>query len=60
MKEVDFVIKKKNAYEAKYSDAQYKPGKYNEFKREYPEIPFELIHFENALEINLEQPLNHY
>ncbi len=60
MKEVDFIIEKKNAFETKYSAKQYKPGKYKEFVSKYPDIPLNLIHFENALEIELNQPLKYY
>ncbi len=47
--EVDFVIEGKRAYEVKYSAAQFKSGKYQFFKNKYPDIPLELIHYNNVL-----------
>lgn len=48
--EVDFIIQEKRAYEVKFSKNLYKPYKYRFFQNKYPNIPLELIHFENILE----------
>lgn len=48
--EVDFIIQEKRAYEVKFSENLYKPYKYRFFQNKYPNIPLELIHFENILE----------
>lgn len=51
--EVDFIISNKRAFEVKFSKTAFKPAKYNYFGTKYPNISLELIHFENALEVNL-------
>lgn len=50
--EVDFIIEGKRAYEVKYSESQFKSNKYQFFKNKYPNIPIELIHFNNVLKFN--------
>ncbi|MCF6237415.1 MAG: DUF4143 domain-containing protein [Candidatus Marinimicrobia bacterium] len=50
--EVDFVIEGKKAYEVKFSKSQFKRGKYQLFKHNYPHIPLALIHYNNILEFN--------
>ncbi len=51
--EVDFIIQKNKAYEVKYRQSSYKESKYKFFKENYPEMPFQLITFDNCLEMDL-------
>ena len=58
--EVDFIIQKSNAFEVKYNEKQFHPGKYKYFKEKYPDIPLSLFCFSNALTIPLEKELKFY
>jgi len=51
--EVDFIIQESRAYEVKYSKKAFNPSKYRYFEKKYPNIPLDLIHLDNVLEINL-------
>ncbi|MBL7066300.1 MAG: ATP-binding protein [Candidatus Marinimicrobia bacterium] len=51
--EVDFIIQNQKAYETKFSQEQFYPYKYHYFADKYPDIPLNLIHYENALETDL-------
>ncbi len=51
--EVDFVVQEKQALEVKFSKDLYRPTKYKFFQTKYPDIPLQLIHFDNVLEFNL-------
>lgn len=50
--EVDFIIQEKKAFEVKFSENLFKPYKYKYFKNKYPNIPLELLTYENILELN--------
>jgi len=50
--EIDFIVKEKQAYEAKFSESSYRAKKYEFFKNNYPEIPLRFIHYDNVLEFN--------
>lgn len=50
--EVDFIIREKRAYEVKFSENLFKPYRYNFFKNKYPNIPLELLTYDNVLEFN--------
>ncbi len=50
--EVDFIVQEKQALEVKFSEYLYKPSKYRFFQTNYPDIPLQLIHWENVLEYN--------
>lgn len=47
--EIDFIIKRKQAYEVKFSKNLIREKRYDRFKEKYPEIPLEFITFENIL-----------
>lgn len=47
-KEIDFIIKNK-AYEIKFKQVKIKEKKYSEFKKQYPEMPFEFLYYDNFL-----------
>jgi hypothetical protein len=51
--EVDFIVGKNQAFEVKFNKNSYDPRKYAYFKSQYPEIPLQLIHFDNVLQIKL-------
>ncbi len=51
--EVDFIIQESKAYEVKFSKKTFNPQKYSYFKKKYTDLSFNLIHFDNVLEINL-------
>ena len=51
--EVDFIIQESRAYEVKYSKKAFNPSKYRYFETKYPDLPLNLIHLDNVLEINL-------
>jgi len=36
----------------KFSASSFKPSKYAAFKKSYPDIPLQLIHYENVLQTN--------
>jgi len=50
--EIDFIINSKKAFEVKFSASSFKPSKYAAFKKSYPDIPLQLIHYENVLQTN--------
>lgn len=50
--EVDFIIQGKRAFEVKFSENMFKHYKYKFFKNKYPEIPLELLTYNNVLEFN--------
>ncbi len=50
--EIDFIINAKKAFEVKFSASAFKPYKYAAFKNSYPDIPLQLIHYENVLQTN--------
>jgi len=50
--EIDFIIQEKHAYEVKFSANLFKPYKYKLFQQKYPNIPLELLTYENILEFN--------
>ena len=50
--EVDFVIQGSWAVEVKFSEKLFKPYKYKLFQSKYPNIPLELLTYDNALEFN--------
>jgi predicted AAA+ superfamily ATPase len=58
--EVDFIIEKSQAYEVKFNEKMFNPGKYAYFKEKYPEIPLSLIHFSNALSIPIGRELKFF
>ena len=49
--EVDFIIQKSKAFEVKYRESLYNESKYKYFKANYPDMPFQLITFDNCLEL---------
>ena len=52
--EVDFIIpSKKQAFEVKYSESQFKQYKYSYFTNSYPDIPLTLLTMDNILETRL-------
>ena len=51
--EIDFIINKEKAYEVKFSDKQFNKRKYLFFTEKYPEMKFELIHYNNVNDITL-------
>jgi predicted AAA+ superfamily ATPase len=51
--EVDFIIKKKKAYEVKLSEKQFNIKKYRYFTEKYPAIKLQLIHYNNVSSISL-------
>lgn len=50
--EIDFIVQEKQALEVKFSQDLHKPTKYKFFQTKYPDIPLQLIHFDNVLEFN--------
>ncbi len=48
--EVDFILKRKQAYEAKFSNNLVRQSKYKIFRETYPGIPLEFVTFDNVLE----------
>jgi len=48
--EVDFIINAKKAFEVKFSVSAYRPSKYAAFKKLYPDVPLQLIHYKNVLQ----------
>ncbi len=48
--EIDFIINSNKAFEVKFSASSYKQSKYTTFKKSYPDIPLQLIHYENVLQ----------
>ena len=49
--EVDFIIQEENAFEVKFSERYFKKSHYKYFIEKYPEIPLQLIHFDNILKM---------
>jgi predicted AAA+ superfamily ATPase len=47
--EVDFIIKKNKAYEVKLSEKQFNIKKYQYFTEKYPDIPLNLLHYNNII-----------
>jgi hypothetical protein len=47
---VDFIVKRKLAYEVKFSKNLITESKYATFREKYPEIPLEFITFDTLLE----------
>ena len=47
--EVDFIIDEKMAYEAKFDLANFKESKYAKFRKEYPEIKFKAVAYQDIL-----------
>ncbi|MFQ6610195.1 MAG: ATP-binding protein [Fidelibacterota bacterium] len=50
--EVDFIIQEKKGYEIKFSKKLFKPYKYKFFLKKYPDIPLNLLTYDNILEFN--------
>ena len=48
--EVDFIVERKKAFEVKFSLKQFKKSKYNKFEKKYPEIPLDVIVYEDILD----------
>ena len=48
--EIDFIINAKKAFEVKFTASAFKPSKYVTFKKSYPDIPLQLIHYDNVLQ----------
>lgn len=55
--EVDFIISfddgTNKAYEAKYSEKSFNEKKYNFFRKQYPDIPLQLVDLDNACKLVL-------
>lgn len=58
--EVDFIVRKSHAYEVKYNEKQFNRKKYDYFVERYPDIPFSVIHFSNALSVSLDKELKFF
>jgi len=50
--EVDFIIQRSRAVEVKFTEKLFKPHKYKYFRSKYPDIPLELLTYDNVLEFN--------
>ncbi len=48
--EIDFIINTKKAFEVKFTASAFKPSKYASFRKSYPDIPLQLIHYGNVLQ----------
>lgn len=51
--EIDFIVNKENAFELKFSSKHFDKSKYRYFTENYPDIPLQLIHYDNVNEIKL-------